>query len=107
MTTKERAALLKEVLEAPDVPRKISPKNIIRFVNRMQPKTQFMRDYLTAWLSVETRAEGRTITEKWTATMPPAELKAFDKAFYDCLMNNLRSNQVVNAPVCETVSSNA
>ena len=99
MTTKERAALLKEVLEAPDVPRKISPKNIIRFVNRMQHKTQFMRDYLTAWLSVETHAQGRAITKAWTARMTPTELNAFDKAFYDCLTNDLRSNQVIKKPV--------
>jgi hypothetical protein len=100
--TKEKEALLKEVLEAPDVPRKISPKNILRFVNRMQPKTQFMRDYLTAWLYTETHAESRAMTKAWTATMTPEELKAFNRALHFCLMNDLRSNRVENKPVCET-----
>jgi hypothetical protein len=101
MMTEEKAAFLKEILEASDIPRKISPKNVLRFVDRMQPKTQFMRDYLTAWLSAETDAEGRAMTKVLTDTMTSEELKAFDRAFYDCLMNDLRSNQVVKKPVCE------
>ena len=51
---KEKEALLKAILAQPDVPRKIAPKNVLRFVDRMKPETEAMRDYLMAIFSSET-----------------------------------------------------
>ena len=97
---KEREALLKEILAEPDVPRKVSPKNLLRFVDRMQPETQEMRDYLMATFSAETRAESKVIREAWYAKMTPIEQKAFSEAFYVCCMNELRGfNGVESANV--------
>ncbi len=90
MTNKEKEALLKEILERPDVPTKVTPKNVLRFVDRMQPKTQEMRDYLMATFSAETRAESAAIREAWCAEMSPSERQAFSEAFYRCCMNELR-----------------
>jgi Tfp pilus assembly protein FimV len=91
--TEERAALLKEILETPDVPRKVAPKNVLRFVDRMQPKTQDMRDYLMAIFSSETQAESSAIREAWCANMTPNERKAFAEAFYRCCMNELAASK--------------
>jgi hypothetical protein len=104
---KEKEALLQEILARPDVPRKVSPKNVLRFVDRMQPKTQEMRNYLMAFHSAETRAESRAITETWYAKMTLAERKAFDQAYYDCCMNEFNTYKQVSstASVKEIVPS--
>jgi hypothetical protein len=91
MNKEERAALLKEVLESPDIPTKVSPKNVLRFVERMQPETQEMHDYLMAFFSAETRAEGKAIREAWQAKMTPAEQDLFSEAFIRCVQNELDS----------------
>jgi hypothetical protein len=84
---KEKEALLKEILARPDVPRKVAPKNVLRFVDRMQPKTQEMRDYLMAIFSSETQAESDAISKKWYAKMTPSEQQTFAEAFARCCMN--------------------
>ena len=91
--TKEKEALLKEILARPDVPRKVAPKNVLRFVERMQPETQHMRDYLMAIFSSETQAESRAIKEAWYAKMTPNEQKAFSEAFYRCCMNEIAASK--------------
>ena len=101
MTNKEKEALLKEIFERPDVPRKVAPKNVLRFVDRMQPKTQAMRDYLMAVFSSETQAESHAITQKWYARMTPAEIKAFDEDFYVCCMNQFHEPSEVGRKTAE------
>jgi hypothetical protein len=91
MKNKEKEALLKAILAQPDVPRKIAPKNILRFVDRMDPETEEMRNYLMAIFSSETKAESDAISKKWYAKMTPNEQKAFSEAFLRCVRNNLNS----------------
>jgi hypothetical protein len=90
---KERETLLKEILAQPDVPRKVSMKNLLAYIERMQPKTQEMRDYLMAYLSAETPAESSAIREAWCAKMTPNERKAFAEAFYRCCMNEFAASK--------------
>jgi hypothetical protein len=90
---KEREALLKEILAQPDVPRKVSMKNLLAYIERMQPKTQEMRDYLMAYLSAETHAESSAIREAWCAKMTPTDRKIFAEAFYRCCMNEFAASK--------------
>jgi hypothetical protein len=92
---KEKEALLKAILAQPDVPRKIAPKNVLRFVDRMKPETQEMRDYLMAIFSSETEAESDAISKKWYAKMTPIEQKIFSEAFNRCVRNELDSYKQV------------
>jgi hypothetical protein len=94
---KEKEALLKEILAQPDIPRKVSPKSVLRFVNGMQPETQEMRDYLMAIFSAETEAERNVFRDAWYAKMTLAEIKAFEQAYYLCCMTGLNSNRVVSS----------
>jgi arylamine N-acetyltransferase len=94
---KEKEALLKEILAQPDVPRKVAPKNVLRFVDRMQPKTQDMRDYLMAIFSSETQAESSAIREAWCAKMTPNERKLFSDAYFRCIKNGLNSNKQISS----------
>jgi hypothetical protein len=88
---KEKEALLREIMAEPDVPRKVSMKNLLGFIDRMQPETQAMRDYLMAFFSAETQAESADIREAWCAKMSSSERQAFSDAYYRCCMNELRS----------------
>jgi hypothetical protein len=88
---KEKEALLKAIMAEPDVPRKVSPKNLLRFVERMQPETQEMRDFLMAKFSAETHAESHAISESWYAKMTPSERKSFAEAYYRCCMNQFKN----------------
>jgi hypothetical protein len=99
---KEKEALLKEILERPDVPRKVAPKNVLRFIDRMRPQTQEMRDYLMATFSAETRAESKAIGDAWYAKMTPTEQKAFSEAFYVCCMNQFHEPSEVERKIAET-----
>jgi hypothetical protein len=92
---KEKEALLKEILAQPDIPRKVSPKSVLRFVNGMQPETQEMRDYLMAIFSAETQAERNAFRDAWYTRMTLAERKAFEQAYYRCCMTGLNTNRVV------------
>ncbi len=94
---KEKEALLKEILAQADVPRKVSPKSVLRFVNGMQPETQEMRDYLMAIYSSETQTQRNAITKIWYAKMTLTEIKAFEQAYYRCCITGLNSNKVVSS----------
>ena len=98
---KEREALLEQIMNEPDIPRKVSHKNLLRFVERMQPETQEMRDYLMAVYSAETVAESNAIEKAWLAKMTPAKQKAFSDAHYRCILNELENSKkvVVESPV--------
>ncbi len=96
---KKKEALLKAILAQPDVPRKVAPKNVLRFVDRMKPETQEMRDYLMAIFSSETEAESDAISKKWYAKMTPIEQKIFSEAFNRCCMTGLNSNRVISSEV--------
>ncbi len=86
---KEKEALLKAILAQPDVPRKVSMKSIMRLLERMQPETEEMREYLIAFYSSETVAESQVIHDAKYASMTPAEAKAFHDAYYRCLENDI------------------
>lgn len=86
---KEREALLKEVLAQPDTPHKVSDRSIQRLLGRMKPQTEEMRDYLITYFSAETRAEGRVFHNTFYAKFTPEEAKAFDEAYYQCLLNDV------------------
>jgi hypothetical protein len=86
---KEREALLKKITTEPDIPRKVAPKNLLRFVNSMQPQTQEMRDYLMAVFSAETRAESDAIHADIYAKFTPQKAKVFDELYCQCLFNHL------------------
>jgi hypothetical protein len=90
---KEKEALLKAILAQPDVPRKVASKNVLRFVDRMKPETEAMRDYLMAIFSSETDAESDAISKKWYAKMTPIEQKVFSEAFYRCCMNQFHGSK--------------
>jgi hypothetical protein len=94
---KERAALLKEILAQPDVPRKVATKNVLRFVDSMQPETQDMRDYLMAIFSSETLAQSDAISKAWYDKMTPREQKLFSDAYVRCIKNGLNSNKQVSS----------
>ena len=98
---KEKEALLNKILERPDVPTKVAPKNILRFVDRMRPQTQEMRDYLMAIFSVETRAESAIIREAHYAKMTSTEQKAFSEAFYRCCMNQFHESSEAERKTAE------
>jgi hypothetical protein len=92
---KEKEALLKKILEAPDVPRKVSMKSIMRLLERMQPETEEMREYLIAFYSSETVAESRAIHDAKYASMTPAEAKVFHDAYHRCVENDLNIGKKV------------
>jgi hypothetical protein len=92
---KEREALLKEILAQPDVPRKVAPKNVLRFVDIMQPETQDMRDYLMAIFSSETLAQSDAISKAWYDKMTPKEQKLFSDAYVRCIKNGVNSKKQV------------
>ena len=86
---KEKEALLRQIMAEPDVPRKVSMKNLLGFIEQMQPETQQMRDYLMAFFSAETQAESTAVREAWCAKMSPSERQTFSEAYYRCCMNEL------------------
>ena len=87
---KEKEALLKAILaESDNVPHTVSMKSILRLLERMQPQTEEMRDYLVAFYSSETYAKGRAVHEAKYATFTPEKAKAFDEAYYQCMLNDL------------------
>ena len=47
---KEKEIILNKVLSEPDVPYLVSKKSINRLIERMQPETQDMKEYLIALL---------------------------------------------------------
>jgi hypothetical protein len=104
---KEKEALLKEILAQPDVPRKVSPKNLLRFVDSCQPQTQDMRDYLMSVFSSETHAESRAISEAWYAKMTLTEQQEFSEAYYRCCMNQLRGNRNMESATVEALAQAA
>ena len=104
---KEKEALLNKILERPDVPTKVAPKNLLRFVNRMRPQTQEMRDYLMAFFSAETQAESTAIREAWYAKMSPNERQAFSEAYYRCCMNELHGFHKKEKPNVEELELSA
>ena len=90
---KEKEALLKAILAEPDVPKKISHKNLVRFVDQMQPETQEMRNYLMAFFSSETSAQASAVKEKWYAKMTDDEQRLFSEAYYRCIKRELDSGK--------------
>jgi hypothetical protein len=96
---KQREALLKEILAEPDAPRKVAYKNLVRFVDRMSPETQEMRDFLMAVFGAETRAESSRIEEIWLNRMTPAARESFSAAFSQCLLNQFSISEKVVEPV--------
>jgi hypothetical protein len=96
---REREELLKEILAEPDVPRKVAVKNLLRFVDRMKPETQQMRDFLMAVFGAETRAESSKIRKTWYAKMSPAEQESFSTAFGKCLLNQVGTAEQVAEPL--------
>jgi hypothetical protein len=87
---KEKEALLKEILAEPDnVPHKVSMKSILRLLERMQPKTEEMRDYLIAFYSAGSYAECEAVHDALYATFTPEKAKAFDEAYLQCMLNDL------------------
>jgi hypothetical protein len=104
---KEKEALLKAIMAEPDVPRKVSLKSLLRFVERMEPETQQMRDYLMAVFSAETSAESNAISKAWYAKMTPAERQSFADAYYLCCMNQSKNFKVSIMPkeeICATAA---
>ena len=87
---KEKEALLKKILAQPDVSRKVSMKSIMRLIERMQPQTEEMKEYLIAFYSSETRGESRAIHDAKYASMTPSESKAFHNAYLRCVENDLK-----------------
>jgi hypothetical protein len=92
---KEKEALLKSILEEPDVPHKVSERSIQRLLARMKPQTEEMRDYLIAYYSAETRAESRAFHDAFYAKFSPEKAKAFDEAYYQCLLNDVGLSEQV------------
>jgi hypothetical protein len=87
---KEKEALLKAILAEPDdVPRKVSMKSILRLLERMQPQTEEMREYLIAYFSAGTYAKSRAIHDAKYATFTPEKASAFSKAYCQCLLNDV------------------
>jgi hypothetical protein len=86
---KEKEALIHQILAQPDVPRKVAPKNLLHFVDRMKPTTQQMRDYLIAVFGAETQTESCEIQKKWYEKMTQIEQKSFSEDYYRCCMNGL------------------
>jgi hypothetical protein len=86
---KEKEALLNQIFAQPDVPRRVAPKNLLRFVDRMKPTTQQMRAYLIAVFGAETQAESCEIQKEWYGKMTPTEQKTFSEDYYRCCMNGL------------------
>jgi glycyl-tRNA synthetase (class II) len=87
---KEKEALLKAVLTEPeDMPHKVSMRSIQRLLERMKPQTEEMRNYLIAFYSAETHAQSRAVHEAIYAKFTAAKTKAFDEAYYQCLLNDL------------------
>ena len=93
---KEKEALLKAIQAEPDVPRKVAKKNLLRFIERMQPETQEMRNFLMAKFSAETRAESRAISEAWYAKMTPRQQQAFSEDYHRCCMNELENSKNIS-----------
>jgi Flp pilus assembly CpaE family ATPase len=94
---KEKEALLKAIQAEPDVPKKVATKNLLRFIERMQPETLEMRNFLIAKFSAETRAESRSISEAWYAKMTPLQQQAFSEAYHRCCMNELENSKKIRA----------
>ena len=86
---KEKEALLNKVLSEPDVPYKISHKSILSLLERMQPKSNEMRDYLFAYYSAETSAESEAFFKAKYASMTPLPTKAFEAEYLTCLENDM------------------
>lgn len=102
---KEKEALLKQIRAQPDVPRKVAPKNLLRFVDQMQPATQQMRDYLMAIFGAETQAESSEIQKTWYAKMTPTERKSFSEAYYHCCKNQFHGPSKGERETAETFAA--
>jgi hypothetical protein len=99
---KEKEALLKAILAEPNVPRKIAYKNLLRFVERAKPETQEMREYLMEKFSAATQAESKAVTDTWYAKMTDDEQKSFSEAYYRCMKNTLKPEQLSSIKTIES-----
>ena len=94
---REKETLLNKVLSEPDIPYLVSKKSINRLIERMQPETQDMKEYLIAYYSAETNAESQAILKEKYASMTPAQAKAFDAAYLRCLENDVNYGEKVQS----------
>ena len=94
---KEKETLLNKVLSEPDVPYLVSKNSINRLIERMQPETEDMKEYLIAYYSAETSAESQAILKAKYASMTPAQAKAFDAAYLRCLENDVNYGEKVQS----------
>lgn len=94
---KEKETLLNKVLSEPDVPYLVSKKSINRLIERMQPETEDMKEYLIAYYSAETSAQSQAIFKEKYASMTPIEAKAFDAAYLRCLENDVNYGEKVQS----------
>ena len=85
---KEKEALLKEILNEVEKPRKISPKSIEHFLDRMNPDSE-MRAYLFAYFSAETEDECALIRKNRLSSMTKKQQKDFNNRYYQCVQNEL------------------
>ena len=92
---KEKEELLKTILIKPDVPYKVSMKSIMQLIERMQPATDDMKEYLISYYSAATRAESQAIRKAKYDSMSVSERKIFDAAFMQCLQNDINLSKRV------------
>jgi hypothetical protein len=88
MTSKEREALLEEIKNDLGVPRKVSPKSIERFLDRMKPDSE-MRAYLYAYFLGVTEEERQNIRHKKYSSMTEKQQEDFSERFFKCVQNEL------------------
>ena len=85
---KEDEELLNEILAEPRVVIS-NKKNIHKYLDRMEPMSDSMRDYMTAYLTVESDKVFKILEEIKFSKMSISERKAFDSELFHCLENQL------------------
>lgn len=92
---KEREEEINKIKHEAKMPYSVSPKSIERFIARIEPMSAFMRDYFRAFFSANNYEEKQQVKASKLANLTATELVAFEKAYYDCLENEMNFNKQV------------
>jgi hypothetical protein len=71
--------------------RKIAPKNVSKFIQRMEPMSEDMRVFLYAYFSAPNEEAQLKIKNDKLATMTVEQQQVFHKAFLQCLKHELNT----------------
>ena len=86
---KENEDFLNEILKKPRVFGVFNKHNVMKYINRMEPMSNQMREYLVAYMTVESEEALKRLEETYFSNMTVSQKKSFENELFVCMENDL------------------